>query len=44
MRADFVLLLGDLKDLLDRTYEDREMQEEREVMMQQELTYPQTMK
>lgn len=44
MRADFVLLLGDLKDLLDRTYEDREKQEEREVMMQQELTYPQTTK
>jgi type II secretory pathway component PulF len=35
-------MLGDLKDLLDRTYSDREQQEEREAMMQKELTYPQT--
>jgi cGMP-dependent protein kinase len=42
MRADFVLMLGDLRDLLDRTYEDREKQEEREAMMQKELSYPQT--
>jgi len=30
MRADFVLLLGDLKDLLDRTYSNREEQEKKE--------------
>ncbi|KAL7514534.1 hypothetical protein ACHAXN_013333 [Cyclotella atomus] len=41
MREDFVLMLGDLKDLLDRTYSDREQQEDREAMIQKELTYPQ---
>ena len=42
MREDFVLMLGDLKDLLDRTYSDREQQEERESLMHKELAYSQT--
>jgi CRP-like cAMP-binding protein len=42
MREDFVLMLGDLKDLLDRTYTDRDQQEERDAAMQRELAHPQT--